>query len=209
MPSARSLFLFDMDGVLIDSFEVWFQVMNETARELGHAEITREQIVATWGQGIRDDVDIYYQGSTIGQVEAAFLRHFGPCQRFVERMAGSDRVVRRLRAQGHQVAVVTNTPRELAHGMLAAAEIEADFVVGGTDVPRAKPAPDMVVRVLEHFGSEPEGALLIGDSRYDQQAAESAGVPFIAFGDELKVEPRVTNHRELEHWLTDAGDLEG
>jgi phosphoglycolate phosphatase-like HAD superfamily hydrolase len=44
--------LFDLDGVLIQSHEVWFALLNAAAREQDAPEVTRELFEATWGQGI-------------------------------------------------------------------------------------------------------------------------------------------------------------
>lgn len=211
-PMPRSAFLFDMDGVLTDSFDVWFEVMNATARELGSPAIRREQIESTWGQGIRDDVETYYSGATLAEVQAAFLKHFEPSRGFVKMMPGADRVLDRLRATGHSVAVVTNTPRDLAEGMLVAAGLNWDEIVGGTDVPSAKPAPDMVFRALDQFGVSAESAIMVGDSTYDRDAANAAGVAFIGFGSELPIDggeevARALSHRELEVWFEAQGDL--
>ena len=53
------------------------------------------------------------------------------------------------------------------------------MLVGGTDVPRAKPAPDLVLRACERLGVAPGEAILVGDTRFDREAAAAAGVRFV------------------------------
>ena len=67
--------------------------------------------------------------------------------------------------------------RHLAH-----AGLEADEIVGGTDAPRAKPAPDMVLLACERLGVGTGEVLFVGDSRYDREAAGAAGVRFVGLG---------------------------
>ncbi|MCH7482225.1 MAG: HAD-IA family hydrolase [Chloroflexi bacterium] len=53
---------------------------------------------------------------------------------------------------------------------------------GSSDVPEAKPAPDMVYRACEVLGVEPWDVLVVGDSPYDRDAAAAAGAPFAGIG---------------------------
>jgi len=175
--------LFDMDGVLIDSFEVWHQVLNATAEALGHPPIFREAIVQSWGQGIEADVEKYYRANTVDEVEALFHRLFPD---HIDRLTvndGAHTTVEGLRERGVGCAVITNTPKALAADMLQLVELEPDVLVSGTDVPRSKPAPDMVYLACEKLGVPPARACVVGDSEYDRRAAESARVRFLGHGD--------------------------
>ncbi|MCA8959428.1 MAG: HAD family hydrolase [Planctomycetes bacterium] len=174
--------LFDMDGVLVDSFEVWVRVMNRTADALGHPTIARESIAESWGQGIQADLDHYYRGSTLAEVERCFETVFPDHLEHLVMNPGASDTVRALRAEGVATAVITNTPRPLARSMLATVGIEADHIVGGTDVPEAKPAPDMVHRALELCHVDRSRAWVVGDSEFDRAAARDAGVRFIGYG---------------------------
>jgi HAD superfamily hydrolase (TIGR01509 family) len=48
--------------------------------------------------------------------------------------------------------------------------------VQGTDGFPSKPAPDVILKSLEHFGVRPEECLLVGDSAPDMAAGRRAGV---------------------------------
>jgi len=57
-----------------------------------------------------------------------------------------------------------------------------DVVVCGDDVPRRKPAPDMVLRGLERSGvASGAGVWFVGDSTTDTMAAKQAGVTAIYY----------------------------
>ena len=56
--SARAI-LFDMDGVLVRSFEVWFRVVEEAGRRFRGRAITRGEFTPTFGQGTADDVPVF------------------------------------------------------------------------------------------------------------------------------------------------------
>ena len=55
------------------------------------------------------------------------------------------------------------------------------MVVSALDVDNPKPAPDMLVKILEHYTIAPQQAIYVGDSQLDEEAACAAGVPLIAY----------------------------
>lgn len=55
-----------------------------------------------------------------------------------------------------------------------------DMVVTSLDVAHAKPHPESLLKIMDAAAAPPESAVYLGDSSYDQEAAEAAGIPFIA-----------------------------
>jgi len=193
--------LFDMDGVLVDSFDVWVQVMNGAAERLGHAPISRAQIERTWGQGIQSDVENYYPGAAVPELEALFESLFWDQLDHLVIMDGARALLEWLVRERVPYGVVTNTPRDLALRMLDVAQLPVRVVVGGTEVPAPKPAPDMVLRACEQLGVRASEVAMVGDSPYDQEAAESAGARFLGFGG-IPGDPTVTHLDQVrEFWL--------
>ncbi|MDH3746112.1 MAG: HAD family hydrolase [Acidobacteriota bacterium] len=173
--------LFDLDGVLVDTFEVWFAVQNEIAAANGYPEISHQQMKAAWGQGVDEDTRTFFPGMTVSDLEMlldeAFPRHLGK----LETLSGALEVLAGLAAREVPFCIVTNTPAPLARVILTAAGLEARELVGGTDVGHPKPAPDMVLEACRRLGVDPVEAMMIGDSDYDQDAARAAGCGFIGF----------------------------
>lgn len=174
--------LFDLDGVLIHSYEVWFHLLDGCARDLGYAPVTRERFHPTWGQGIEADVASFFPRHTIPQIEGYYHAHFMDHAAHLVVTAHAAEVFAELRARGLALAVITNTPSPLAADILARAGLAPDTLVGGTDVPAAKPAPDMVEEAMRRLGVRAPQAWVVGDSRYDREAAAAAGVRFIGLG---------------------------
>ncbi len=174
--------LFDMDGVLLHSFEAWALVVDAAARAFGHPPVSREAFRAIYGQGTPGDVDNFFPDQTVESVDAYYEAHFAEYAGAVEVDPGAADILAALDARGVGTAVITNTPSALARQMLERASLGPNAVVGGSDVPKPKPAPDMVVRACEVLGVEPWDALVVGDSPYDKQAAAAAGAPFAGIG---------------------------
>lgn len=178
MPAAV---LFDMDGVLIDSFGIWLAVMNATAQELGHPAISRAQLVDAFGQGLEEDVRRFYPGATVDDVRTSFARAMPGHLHEVRVDPEAGEVLRELGRQGVRRAVVTNTQDDLAGAVLQAAGLAdaVDFVSALSPGVREKPAPDLVLRALEALGVEAPAAGMVGDTDFDARAAAAAGVPFL------------------------------
>jgi phosphoglycolate phosphatase/AHBA synthesis associated protein len=173
--------LFDLDGVLIDSYNVWHAVINAFARDQGYAEITDEQMDAGWGQGVDADAEMFFPGSGVGELERYYNERFLDHLVHLEVTDGARSVLEELRRMGCRTAIVTNTPTALTHRLLERARLVPDETVGSSDVPHPKPAPDMVLRACELLEIAPREAAMIGDSAFDRDAASAAGVPFLSY----------------------------
>lgn len=59
--------------------------------------------------------------------------------------------------------------------------------------PRRKPAPGMLLEIIEASGERPEDCLMVGDREEDEQAAKNAGIDFVHadafFSAEKEVQP--------------------
>jgi HAD superfamily hydrolase (TIGR01509 family) len=173
--------LFDLDGVLVDSLRVWHALLNDFARRRGYPAISDRAMAAAWGQGVDADAETLFPGTAVAELEAFYNARFLDHVRHLAVMPGAAEVVGGLRQRGVPTAVVTNTPAPLARELLRRIGAEPGVVVGGTDVARPKPAPDMVLRACELLSVPPEAALVVGDSDFDRQAAKAAGAMFVGF----------------------------
>ena len=173
--------LFDLDGVLVETYGVWHAVINAFARERGYPEVADEAMQASWGQGVDADARTFFPGTSVAELEAFYNARFPDYLEGLTVMPGAGRVTAAIRAAGIPIAVVTNTPAPLARELLRRAVVEPDVLVGGTDVPRPKPAPDIVLRACALLGVVPQDAAVVGDSEFDRRAARAAGARFIGF----------------------------
>ncbi len=175
--------LFDLDGVLIDSYEAWFHVVDETAREIGTGVITRERFRAGWGQGIAEDLRVFYPGRTRAEVEAAHKRGMRRQAAHIEVNPEARSTLRGLRERGLRTACVTNTQDGLAQAMVETAGLLPffDAFSASREGLREKPAPDLLLAALDALSLPASAALMVGDSRFDEEAAAAAKVPFLRY----------------------------
>jgi phosphoglycolate phosphatase len=205
--------LFDMDGVLLESNEAWFRVMNAAARHFRKPDIERERFAASFGQGIEADVRDFFPGCTVAEVERFYEDHlldFGEHVRADPEARATLMALRGPSALGEAGgprrdsvlrAVITNTPTFLARNMLAWTGLIGfiDATVGPGDGVRSKPDPDMVLRACVQLDVDPRAALVVGDSVFDATAAQAAGVQFL--GLRMAVKPSVQSLSDVARWV--------
>src|SRR5574341_905821 len=112
--------LFDLDGVLVDTYEVWFFLLNDVARRLGYPEIRRDTYRQSWGQGIEVDVGNFYPRHTVEQIRDEYARYYGDHLAHLKVMDGAEVT---LRALDLPKAVITNSPTPLARRALSIAKL--------------------------------------------------------------------------------------
>jgi len=178
---APAAMLFDMDGVLVNSEEVWFRVVEVAGRRFRGSPVTREEFAPTFGQGTAADISVFKLECTPNQLdrfyEEEFVRHLDAVWVHPKAREVLDELGRRHIARG----LVTNTISLLARAVLSRAGLlDALDVLGTADlVTHAKPAPDLLLHVAQELGVAPDKAWMVGDSRYDAEAAAAAGMHFI------------------------------
>lgn len=176
--------LFDMDGVLVKSEEVWFRVVEQAGVKFRGRAITREEFFPTFGQGTAADIPVFGLSCTPAELDAFYVTQF---VRHLDAMwvnPDARPLLELLKARGLKRALVTNTVGPLAARILERAELSGlfDALATADRVAHAKPAPDLVQLACQETGVSPAEAWMVGDSKFDRQAAQAAGVRFVGLG---------------------------
>lgn len=202
MPFSPRAVLFDMDGVLVRTEEIWFRLVEEAGRRFRGQAITREEFTPTFGQGTAADVHHFGLRCAVAELDTFYVEAFS--QYLFETWVNphAQPLLEKLQRRGFPLAIVTNTVSPLAEQILRESKLRPyfDYVACADFVPQAKPAPDLVLHACEKLKVSPAQACMIGDSKFDRAAARAAGVHFFGLMQEGDV--RIEELPELLHHVT-------
>ncbi len=173
--------LFDWDGVLLDSLGAAFNVYNKIFTRIGTKLLTKEQFLEVQSPNWYDFyVKVGLPTSLWKEVDGEWLRLYE--EESPELHADARRCLDSLKNVGLKLALVSNGSRSRVESELAKFGLRPSFqaVLLGEKREELKPSPVMLERALEAIRVRPQGAVYVGDSPADIQAAKSAGVPSFA-----------------------------
>ncbi|MBW3534043.1 MAG: HAD-IA family hydrolase [Gemmatimonadetes bacterium] len=174
--------LFDLDGTLADSVPLILACYRHTMTVHRGAPPPDELWLRTIGRPLRDSLADFAASAA---ERDAMLETYVSHQRqihdgTVKALVDAMEVVDALRDRGVRVGVVTSKGIEMARRTLASCRMEDRFEVLVTpeDVARGKPDPEPVHVALARLGLEEDRlrVLFVGDSPFDVQAGNAAGV---------------------------------
>jgi HAD superfamily hydrolase (TIGR01509 family) len=177
--------IFDMDGVLIDSEQVWDDVRENLARERGGRYSARSQRDM---MGMSAPEWSRYMHDVVGLPESPDEINREVVERMLERYAegppwlpGAVETLRRL-ADEVPLGLASSSNREVIDAVLDAGGIAGLFgaTVSSEEVARGKPAPDVYLEAARRLGAEPAACAAVEDSHNGIRSAKAAGMRCVA-----------------------------
>jgi HAD superfamily hydrolase (TIGR01509 family) len=177
------LVAFDLDGVLVDSFDCWWRLLNETLTMNGKQPITHEEFAATWGQDVEADRRGYFPEWPLGRLIEHYTREFPRFADLIVAEPGARPLLESLKRQGKTVAVASNAPVAMVRRLLEQTGLApfVDWAAGVDLVANGKPEPDLIQWALQQANARNDESCFVGDSEYDALAARAARVHFIGY----------------------------
>ena len=190
--------LFDLDGVLINSFESWYQAFSAMLRAYGKGEASREMFKEhCWGPDLEHTLTTFNLSKEAGLF---CITEQMKLVELIELYPGVEEVLSCVKTDYKlKTGLVTNTPRKNVHRTLEYFHLlnRFDVIVAGDDVTRGKPDAEMVFDACKQLNVNPENVLLVGDTDVDFQAGKSAGCTVIGIGVESTGDLYIKNLYDL------------
>ena len=177
--------IFDMDGVLVNSYQAHFESWRQTAHHHG-LDMTAQQFAETFGRTTREIITALWgetvSGEGVGQwddqKELAY-RHILAAN-FPE-MHGAHELLWALHAAGFKLAIGSSGPPENVELVLQ--HLGDDLfsaAVTATDVTHGKPHPEVFLKAAAKLQTAPSNCAVVEDAPAGVQAARRAGMTAIA-----------------------------
>ena len=177
--------VFDLDGVLVDSEEVWDAVRGRYVRERGgryDAAVQRAMMgmsAPEWSRFLHEDAGVPDEPEAINRdVVELMLEAY---RRELPLLPGAVETVRRV-AEAFPLALASSSNRAIFEEVLELAGLTDCFraTVSSEEVERGKPAPDVYLEAARRLGVAPSSCAAVEDSHAGIRSASSAGMRVVA-----------------------------
>ena len=175
--------VFDLDGVLLDSEQVWDEVREQLARERGGRWSERAQAdmmgmsSPEWSRYMHDVVGLPEPPEEINaEVVRRMLARY---RELLPLLPGALEAVRRL-GERWTLALASSSNRELIDAFVEVTGLDFRVTVSSEEVPRGKPAPDVFLEAARRLAVAPGRCAAIEDSANGIRSAHAAGLLVVA-----------------------------
>lgn len=176
-------YLFDWDGTLADSHEMWFELFKRQLDRYGikadELEIS-QKLFGRYEAGIREyDVPEKDVPALIEEVKTIARKRYP----LVDLFPDAKNVLETLKSKGKKLALITASRREIIDIAITRHDLLDLFAITicGDEMKAQKPDPDGLLVVLRKFDMQPDRAIMVGDSPKDLLAAKNAGTDSLLF----------------------------
>lgn len=181
-------FIFDMDGVIIDSEPLHIAVEIETVRHFG-GTISEKQLAKymgmtnaeMWGK-VRQECGLTHPVEEI--ISYQLTRKINALREIdMEPIEGIRELIHSLKHHKVKRAIASSSPMSFIQEVVQKFNIaqEFDLIMSGEEVNKGKPAPDIYLEAAKRLGVNPVQCVVLEDSRNGVRAAKSAGMKCIGY----------------------------
>jgi HAD superfamily hydrolase (TIGR01549 family) len=175
----KKLFIFDIDGTLVDSYKAIERSLNFTRKKFKRPPVSSLKVKRSVGEGDRPFVETFFPKEEVERALATYRRHHEKALlRHARLYPRARKVLSLLRRRKKIVAVASNRPAYFADILLRKLDIKKYFhaVYCGDELKSYKPKPKILQVILKRFGINKADAVYIGDMAIDIETAKRAKV---------------------------------
>jgi HAD superfamily hydrolase (TIGR01509 family) len=187
--------LFDMDGLLVDTEPLWFEVESGVMARLGGSWRDSDQ-QALVGGSLARSLDYLLSKATRPASRETVARWMVDdmvellTTRPVPAMPGARELVAEVAAAGVPYGLVTSSEGPVMTAVLDRLAMTFPLTVCGDDVTRSKPDPEPYLLAAAKVGADPRHCVALEDSPNGVAAAEAAGCITVAVPSLVPIPPR-------------------
>jgi HAD superfamily hydrolase (TIGR01509 family) len=185
LSSSVEAVVFDLDGVLLDSEQLWNEAKREVVEEAGgrwREDAPRAMMGMSspeWAGFLRDSLGVALKLDEINRLVVARMEAL-----YRERLPLLPGAVEAVPALAGRwpLGLASSSNREIIDLALSLAGFEGVFevTVSSEEVARGKPAPDVYVEACRRLGVSPARSVAVEDSSNGMRSAAAAEMPVIA-----------------------------
>lgn len=184
--------MFDLDGTLIDTVPIYYEIIDVVFRELGVPAVSRGTLLDAMDDGDFDWNHVLPDNMKSRKAQLAarargIIDEIAPplFHKQTQLIPGTDDTFRMIAASGIRIGLVTSTPAlhmpiKMAPLNIAGLAHLLEVIVTADDVHHKKPAAEPLIQCSEKLGVPLEKCVYVGDTRVDIRSGKAAGMKTVA-----------------------------
>lgn len=183
--------IFDIDGTLVDSFEVYHRVFNQGITGFHEGEVSRDELRELLAKGLvlREILQKVFSSSiddaTYGACREKILRLYKEAElEGVKSFPGTEELFRYLSGTGIKIGIATGRTSSVEDEWVRFTRLGLhpyiDTIVTSKEVRHRKPSPDVIIECARKLGVPSKECIVVGDTESDIIAARRAGAIAVA-----------------------------
>jgi len=178
---SRRLVIFDFDGTLADSFDVFLDAFDLAARTFRFRTFDRENLAYLRSLSAQEILKYHHVASwKLPLVARAIRRHMGSSMHKVQLVEGVQDALAHLRRRGVALALLTSNSHHNVKQVLGCEGLAYFQVVECGTALFGKSR--QLRKLLKQFSGRADDVIYVGDETRDVEAAREAGLKFVAVG---------------------------
>ena len=182
--------IFDMDGVLIDSNSICYDVWNEVFERRFNITLDKKEFASHLGESSKHFTEFFLKKYNLKceyedlneELNTTFVEN----RKRINLKKGIKEVLQKFKKK-YKIALATGADKEDALYTVTTFGITDyfDYIIAGNEVKIAKPNPEIFIKAAEVLNLKPEECVVIEDANLGIRAAKAAGMFVISIPDEL------------------------
>lgn len=178
----KRLYIFDLDGTLVDAYRAIERSLNSTLTRLGYPPVSYTKVKRNVGKGDRIFIQTFFPKKDIGVALKLYRqRHKNDLLWYLRLRPSALTTLRALKKRNKLIAIASNRPRYFTHIILRRLRIQRyfDSVLCADQLSTRKPHPKILNSLIKRFGVTKEEAVYAGDMDIDLETARRAHIDAI------------------------------
>ncbi|MFV0516645.1 MAG: HAD-IA family hydrolase [Aminipila sp.] len=177
--------LLDFDGTVMNTNDLILKSWQHTFKTITGQEGDEEKIKKSFGETLAKTMGEFFPEFSIEEgVEIYRKYQVGSFADEIEPFPGMIELIHELKKKGYKIAVVTSRLRRTTMEGLEKYGLQEylDAIITMEDCTKHKPDPEPAMIALEKLKSNPQEAIMLGDSKFDIGCANNAGITSVLVG---------------------------
>lgn len=178
----KKLFIFDLDGTLVDAYTAIWKSVNFTLKKLSYPPVSYQKAKRNVGKGDKRFMEAFFPKKDVEKALVIYRSHHERSLKgYSHLMPYAKRLLAILRKNGKRIAIASNRPRYFTNIIISTLGLNnyVDYILCADEIKSLKPKPKILNMIAKRFNVDKKDTVFIGDMDIDLETARRAGIDAI------------------------------